>query len=187
MRIVAFIRLVTFALLTMFAIVACQGDANHLSRISSSSFPDQSHCRTVKHESGETKICGQPKKVVALGPYALEPLIALGVQPIGFADHIAFHKGDYTNPSQQIPYLGQQIAHPLANVGLDSSPSIESILKLKPDLIVGLHQNNAAQYKTFSKIASTVLINYGEPEANLRTIAKAVDRTKQAEQLLTET
>ncbi|BAU12329.1 hypothetical protein LEP3755_28580 [Leptolyngbya sp. NIES-3755] len=187
MKIVAFTRLVTFALLTMIAIVACQGDVRHLSIESSSPLPNRSHCRTVKHESGETSVCGQPNRIVALEPYALEPLLALGIQPVGFADHIAFHRGDYANPSQQIPYLGKQMTRSLVNLGLDSSPSIEMILKLKPDLIVGLHQNNAAQYATFSKIAPTVLINYGETEANLKTIAKAVDRSKQAEQVLAET
>jgi len=186
MRIVTILRSIALAVLTVIAIAACQNSSS-LRIDSSSPRPDPSHCRTIQHESGETKICGQPKKVVALGPYALEPLLALGIQPVGFADHIAFHSGEFTNPSQQIPYLGDRIAYPLANVGLASSPSIERILKLKPDLIVGLQQNNAAQYTTFSKIAPTVLINYGETEANLKTIAKAVDRSRQAEQVLSDT
>ena len=46
---------------------------------------------------GATEICGQLQRIVVLGPYVLEPLLALNVQLVGYADHIAFHQGDYTD------------------------------------------------------------------------------------------
>ncbi|MEM7062506.1 MAG: ABC transporter substrate-binding protein [Cyanobacteria bacterium P01_B01_bin.77] len=135
------IKLLALGLLTAISLSSCQrSDHADISRLSESS-----DCRTVEHKVGETEICGNPQKIVALGPYVLEHLLALNIQPVGYADHIEFHQGDYSNPSQQIPYLGDFITQPLANVGLAYTPSIESILQIQPDLILGVEGNNAAQ------------------------------------------
>ena len=123
---------------------------------------------------------------MVLGPYVLEPLLALNVQPVAYGDHVAFHQGDYDNSSQQIPYLGNMITQPVANVGLAYEPSIEAISKVQPDLIIGI-EGNTKQYDTLSQIAPTILLNWTEPENNLKAIAQAVDRPQQAEQLLIET
>jgi iron complex transport system substrate-binding protein len=123
---------------------------------------------------------------VALGPYILESLLALGIQPIGFADDSILHQGNYGNPSQQIPYLGNRISQPLANVGSSYTPSMEALLKIRPDLIVGT-ESNTNQYETLSKIAPTLLLKWADSERSLRTIAQAVERSERAEQLLTET
>lgn len=187
MRMVMLIRLLGLVFLTAFAITACQSKTDDLAvdpaRPSSAVSTD---CRTIQHELGETEVCGQPQKIVALGPYVLESLLALGVQPTGFADHIMLHQGNYDNPSQQIPYLGNRITQPLANVGLAYSPSLEAMLKVQPDLILG-PESDASQYETFSQIAPTLLVKWADPESNLKTIAQAVDRSEQAEQLLTAT
>lgn len=82
--------------------------------------------------------------------------------------------------------MGQYISHSLANLGLAYSPSLEAILKVQPDLILGTAQNNAAHYEIFSKIAPTLLFKYETPEANLKAIAQVVNRTEQAEHLLRE-
>ena len=182
-KIAARLRFFAIAILVLIAIVACQGSRPELVSISPSS---TINCRLIQQEVGETKICGQPKRIVALGPYSLEPLLALGIQSIGFADHVAFHRGDYTDPRQQIPYLGDRFTRPPVNLGLAFNPSLESILKLKPDLIIGLEQGNTNWYTTLSKIAPTVLIDYADPEASLRMVAKAVNQSQKAEEVLTE-
>ncbi|MGP1387538.1 MAG: iron-siderophore ABC transporter substrate-binding protein [Thainema sp.] len=173
------------ALWLAVAIASCRttGTAIHTTSQSSPS----TNCRTIEHAVGDTEICGQPQKIVVLGPYVLEPLLALGVQPAAFADHMSVHQDEYDNPSQQIPYLGDRITQPLDNPGLAYSPSIEAILNVQPDLILGLESNNAEQYDTLAQIAPTLLFDHAEPEENLRIIAQAVNRTEQAEQLLTET
>ncbi|MEM8672891.1 MAG: iron-siderophore ABC transporter substrate-binding protein [Cyanobacteria bacterium P01_G01_bin.67] len=126
---------------------------------------------------------------MVLGPNVLEPLLALGVQPIAYGDHVAFRQGDYDNPQGQIPYLGSMITQPIANVGLASEPSIEAIVKVQPDLIIGLEEN-AKQYDNLSQIAPSILLDrldQSEPETNLKAIAQAVNRPQQVEQLLAET
>lgn len=178
------LRLLIALFIIMFA-GSCggSGTAVHDAPQSTTSTTD---CRTIKHELGETEVCGQPQRIVVLGPYVLEPLLALDVQPVAFADHIMLHQGDYNDPNQQIPYLGSRITQPLANIGTAYSPSTEAMLKVQPDLILGT-DSNADQYETLSEIAPTLLLKWADTEMTLRAIAQAVDRTEQAEQLLMET
>lgn len=168
------------ATLTAFVIVSC-GGVNH--SVSNSQSPTtSSDCRRITHERGETEICGKPQRVVALGPDMLELLLALNVQPVGFADYVRFHKGDYNDPKAQIPYLGNRITTPVANVGWSASPSIEAIVKLKPDLILS-RDLSPELYATLSKIAPTLFLKQFDPETNLRAIATAIN-TPQAEPVL---
>ncbi|MEM7797057.1 MAG: iron-siderophore ABC transporter substrate-binding protein, partial [Cyanobacteria bacterium P01_C01_bin.118] len=175
-----------FNLLTAFAIAACQAPATQPSNETvSTAAADHADCRTIQHAMGATEMCGQPQRVVVLGPFLLEPLLTLNIQPVGYGDHVEFHQGDYTDPSQQIPYLGNRITQPIANVGSAYTPSAEAILKLQPDVILGFEGND---YETLSKIAPTVLLeDRFDAEQNLRTIAQAVNGTEQAEQLLMQT
>ncbi|MEM9452456.1 MAG: iron-siderophore ABC transporter substrate-binding protein [Cyanobacteria bacterium P01_E01_bin.6] len=172
--------------LVSFANMACQRSPEQSAApaVSSTSptASDPVDCRNVEHEVGTTEVCGQPQRIVALGPYVLEHLLALGVQPIGFSDYAAFHQGDYDDPSQQIPLLGSRITQPLANVGLAETPSLEAILKAHPDLILGTTAN-AAIYDALSDIAPTVLLERFDPEASLQTVAQAVDRSEQVGQV----
>ncbi|MEM9245424.1 MAG: iron-siderophore ABC transporter substrate-binding protein [Cyanobacteria bacterium P01_F01_bin.153] len=144
------------------------------------------NCRTIEHQQGTTEICGQLRNIVVLGPYLLEPVIALGEQPAGFGDHSLFHKGDYDNPSGQIPYLGSQITTQPVNVGLAYQPSIEAILKIKPDLILARNFNRN-RYESLAAIAPTLSLDVVNGKTHLRTVAKALNRTKQAEQLIADT
>ncbi|MEM1369947.1 MAG: iron-siderophore ABC transporter substrate-binding protein [Cyanobacteria bacterium P01_H01_bin.15] len=187
MTIVVMVRFMVLAMLTGWAVAACQTTRDRSAVDSATPLSTATtDCRTIQHELGKTEICGQPQRVVVLGPHLLESLIALGIQPVAFADHIPFHKGDYDNPGQQIPYLGSRITQPLANVGAAFEPSIEAILRSQPDLILG-PKGNVEQYATFSDIAPTLLLNWENPEQNLRVIAQAVNRSEQAEQLLAKT
>ena len=176
------IRVLILSIFVGIAIASCQSQTNN----QQTSTSDKTDCRTIEHEAGETEVCGEPQKIVVLGPYVLEPLLALGMQPEAYGDHVAFHQGDYDNPEEQIPYLGNMITQPISNVGLAYEPSVEAIAKVQPDLIIGI-EGNSKQYDTLSQIAPTIVLKWTEPENNLKAIAQAVDRTQQAEQLLTET
>jgi iron complex transport system substrate-binding protein len=116
----------------------------------------------------------------------LELLIALGIQPIAFADHLQLHRGDYDNPIQQIPYLGRLITTQPVNLGMQYTPSIEALVQSKPDLILGSNFLKN-QYAILSQIAPTLLLRWwgGDTETNLRAIATAVNQPEQAEKVLT--
>ena len=150
-----------------------------------------SDCRVVKHDVGETEVCGQPQKVVALGPYALDLLLSLGVQPAGYADYFSLYRGDYfDNPSQQIPYLGSRLTNQPMNLGTGDQPSLEELVQLKPDLIVGETGGNKNNYALLSQIAPTLLLGKRIEKDNwkhsIQEIAKALGREDQAEQVLLE-
>ncbi|MBE9118005.1 iron-siderophore ABC transporter substrate-binding protein [Lusitaniella coriacea LEGE 07157] len=169
------IRLFAMAIATVLIATSCGGTGNS----PQSASPD-ADCRVIKHEAGKTEVCGQPENVVVLGPNVLELLLALGVQPAGFADQMAFHQGKYDNPSQQIPYLGDRVKSQPANVGLTYTPSIEAILNTQPDLIVG-SQWLEKEYGNLSEIAPTLLLEWFDVEGNLQAIAQALGRPELAE------
>ncbi|MGD1952476.1 MAG: ABC transporter substrate-binding protein [Leptolyngbyaceae cyanobacterium] len=177
------VRLLAGVILIKVALAACQAPANQPSNDTAAVSSAPADCRVIAHEMGITEVCGQPQRIVVFGPNILEPLLALNIQPMGYADQATFHQGDYTNPSQQIPYLGKHITQPIANLGLFNTPSIEGIARVQPDLILGNDNND---YETLSKIAPTLLIDRYDAEISLRTIAQAVDRTEQAKQLLAQ-
>lgn len=184
------IRLLVLIVATAITVAACQTPVhqpsdNTVFDISS----DPTDCRIVAHKLGETEICGQPQSIAVFGSPHLESLLALEVQPIGYAADVEFFLGDYSNPAQQIPYVGNLITQPIANVGSAGQPSIEGMLKAKPDLIIGTN-NNDGIYDLLSGIAPTLLLNVSEPfepDKNLRTIAQAVNRTEKAEELIAQT
>ena len=175
--------------------IACQNSVYQPSNNQvSDTASDRANCRTIHHEMGETEVCGQPQRIVVFGPAHLESLLVLDVYPVGYVAHINFLLGDYTNPAQQIPYLGDRVAsltehhvnQPIANMGSIFQPSIEAILQMKPDLIIGTEFDKTV-YDTLSQIAPTLLLDYYNPEDNLRAIAQAVDRPEKVEQLLKQT
>ncbi|AFY93666.1 iron-siderophore ABC transporter substrate-binding protein [Chamaesiphon minutus] len=170
----------------LLTIAACAGKLEHSIR-SIAPTANRANCQQIEHTAGTTQVCDRPQRIVVLGPYILEPLLALGVQPVAFGDYAALHRGEYTKPSQQIPYLGKRIAGSVANVGMAGTPSIEAIVKAKPDLILGIDIANTQHYQTLSKIAPTLILKWGDPDGNLQTIAQAVNRTERAADLLRET
>ncbi|MGL5836031.1 MAG: ABC transporter substrate-binding protein [Waterburya sp.] len=179
------IQLLVVAMMVGLTVVSCQSPVQDNYKNTTSKLED---CRTIEHQMGETEVCGQPQRIVVFGPWLLESLLTLDVQPVGYAAHIEFFQEDYNDPAKQIPYLGDRITQPLANVGSIFSPSVEAILKVKPDLIIGTEYNGDV-YDTLSQIAPTLMVEDGfdDPEQSLRTIAQAVDGVEQVEQLLTQT
>ncbi|MGD1900153.1 MAG: ABC transporter substrate-binding protein [Phormidesmis sp.] len=165
--------------MTALLMAACQRTPNR----PSASSPTNS--QTVEHVRGETEVCGQPENIVVLGSSMLESLLALDSQPVAYADYLASMKGEYDNPSQQIPYLGDRITGQLVNLGLVDQPEIETIVQVQPDLILGT-EYNASQYETFSQIAPTLLLTWTDSKANLATIAQVLGKSEYAEALLAE-
>ncbi|BDM77403.1 ABC transporter substrate-binding protein [Acaryochloris marina] len=146
-----------------------------------------SDCERIKHDGGETEICGQPQTIVAIGPSVLELLLALDIQPVGYADYYALPFTDFDQPQSQIPYLGERLKGQVKKVGTWNSPSLEAILKLKPDLIVGSTLAHQGQYSLLSQAAPTLLFSYGVKEewkAQLRRLAEVLGRTEKAEQVI---
>ncbi|MCF4965909.1 iron-siderophore ABC transporter substrate-binding protein [Nostoc sp. CMAA1605] len=178
------VRLLLLSCLILVSVLGCHRQP---SDISSSHITPRGDCQTVRHLGGETQICGKPQRIVVLNPKMLDIVLSLDVQPIGYAEIFSNRRGDFDQPSQQIPYLGDRITHPIANLGMSSKPSLEGIIKLKPDLILGDIRTNQQQYGQLSQIAPTLLFDYvgGKKwQDSLQAIAQVLGRTDQAKKII---
>ena len=149
--------------------------------------PSATNCQFLQHEHGETEVCGQPQKIVALGPNMLEILLALDVQAVGYADYFSLPFSKFDRPSQQIPFLGERVTNQPVNLGSADDPSLETIAQLQPDLILGGLSSNRDEYALLSQIAPTLLFTYAvddEWQKQIRLIAKALGKSERAERVI---
>jgi len=134
-------------------------------------------CRTVEHERGSTKVCGQPQRIAVLSPHLLDVVLALGAQPAGYAESIDLAIDIFENPARQIPYLGQRISSQPVNLGDRKSPSLEKLAQLKPDLILGEDWLAGQHYDVLSSIGPTLLFSdYRNGEQHWRNSIQGVAR-----------
>jgi len=105
-------------------------------------------CRIVKHTMGETCVPINPQRIVTFSLPTLGNALTLGVKPLGstFIDML----GEDT-------YLEGKVDS-IQSLGI-SSPNLEKILLIKPDIIIGWNAERQF-YPLLSKIAPTVLFNF---------------------------
>ena len=124
----------------------------------------------MEHALGKTCVPIAPQRVVVLD--ILDNVLALGVKPVGAT---TWDNGNFRT------YLPDQTTE-IAKVGLLEQPNIESILSLKPDLILGTYWGDAQGiYERLSPIAPTVLVGNGRDIAWkewLKTYAEALGKTQ---------
>lgn len=156
--------LLVFAVLTT---VACGTGS-----ISDSTSPSaRSDTRSIEHAMGTVEVPNAPQRVVALS--WVDAVLSLGVEPIG---------------SNQVTesYLQERTAR-IENIGQSGEPSLEKILALKPDLILGRQADHAAIYESLSRIAPTVLEGgqgSGDWKEVVQLYAEALGKTTIAQQLM---
>ncbi|MBD2110308.1 MULTISPECIES: iron-siderophore ABC transporter substrate-binding protein [Cyanophyceae] len=144
----------------------------------------------IAHDAGQTEICGQPLTIVALSPYILDMMLALGVEPAGYAaadvTKDLLRRPKFDNPEQQIPYLGSRLNNQLVNLGDRHSPSLEAIAQMQPDLILGEGwQGTQGKYDLLSKIAPTVLVDDTKNgwQHSIEIVSKTLDKPEQLQQI----
>jgi iron complex transport system substrate-binding protein len=142
-----------------------------------------SNCRVVQHKLGTVCIPVNPQRIIALSPkYLVDPLLAIGVQPIGMA--MSDHQGE-----EDLEGLTPNDIKAIQEVGDLYRPSLEKILKLKPDLILAMDFAHTAIYEQLGAIAPTVLVNQKEHfsfKKNLLYLAQLFDRTAEANRVLSQ-
>ncbi|WP_414620448.1 ABC transporter substrate-binding protein [Calothrix sp. CCY 0018] len=164
------IQLIFFSIITALIIIGCGVSTSK--NISSNSENITSQTRVVKHAMDETKVPLNPKRVVVLG--GLDNALALGIKPIAATTLLYDQYPDYL----------QSKTEEVEKVGVNGSPSLEKILYLKPDLILGLNWD-ADIYQQLSQIAPTVLADADKSwQEWLTKFAEALGKTETAEQLL---
>lgn len=123
--------------------------------------------RTVKHISGETTITGDAKRVIALEWTYVEHLLALGIQPVGVSDIEGF--------KQWVKTPGYELGPDVVDVGLRGEANMETILSLKPDLILEIDYNAPTTYEKLSAIAPTLVFSPYPDDPALSTFKDMTD------------
>jgi iron complex transport system substrate-binding protein len=118
---------------------------------------ETSEYRPIQHAAGETEIPLRPSRIVTLHNVFVEGLLSFGQQPVGTVVR------DIGFPPQLLDKLDLTAVQ---SVGDQNSPSLEAILALQPDLILGQAQIHAELYDQLAAIAPTLLI--AEPDDDWR-------------------
>jgi iron complex transport system substrate-binding protein len=141
---------------------------------------------TVETAFGPVEIPEEPQRVVALGWSDAETALALGVQPVGASDWLAFG-GEGVGPWAEGLYdEAPEIIETL-------EPSLEAVAALEPDLILDTRSDGTQErYDSLDAIAPTV----GAPEGvgpylttwqqQLDLVGRALGREEQAAELQAE-
>lgn len=146
---------------------------------------------TVTHSKGDTVVAAAPQRVVTVGFSDQDPVLAMGVRPVGVTDWYGEH------PFATWPWaqdeLGDATPTVLNRGTFTGTPEYryEEIAALQPDLIVGLYTSmDDPQFQTLSKIAPTIAPPAGFPEWGApwpeytRLAGRALGRPDRAEELI---
>ncbi|MFT3854940.1 MAG: ABC transporter substrate-binding protein [Ilumatobacteraceae bacterium] len=143
---------------------------------------------TITHKYGEAVIPEEPTKVISVGFNDQDAILALGVKPIAIRDWY----GD--QPFATWPWAQAALGDAQPTVLPADAINFEQIAALAPDLIVGISSGMTQDdYDKLSKIAPTIpqsadFVDYGVPwQVQTETIAKALGRSAQGEQLVADT
>ncbi|MFD7816415.1 iron-siderophore ABC transporter substrate-binding protein [Streptomyces sp. NPDC059785] len=149
---------------------------------SSGAFPAK-----VATKFGTVTVDSRPKRVVALGWGDAETALALGVQPVGQSDWLAFG-GDGVGPWAE----GKYDKSPQKIGTLE--PEYEKIAALKPDLILDTKSSgDETRYNTLSKIAPTIGVPKGGDQYKISwkkqtsMVAQALGLADDGEKLISDT
>lgn len=131
---------------------------------------------SVEHAMGISQVPQQAQRVITVDTAALDAALALGIKPIGSVIYNQF-------PT----YLGDQ-TQGITSVGEGTQPNLETILSLKPDLILGSKISSGKIYQHLDRIAPTVLTQGsgrdGEWQDNFRLFAQALNKEAEGQQVL---
>lgn len=137
---------------------------------------------TVEHALGSTTIDERPERVVALDLSVVDAVLALDVELVGYTT--------FSDPEGPLPeHFGTAIddhASAATWVGDLTSPSLEQIALLEPDLIVTAAVRHESVYDELAAVAPTVATDSagGGWKDSLRLVAEATGTSGRAEQLI---
>ncbi len=142
---------------------------------------------TVTHKYGSTTITSEPKRVVALGYTDQDPVLALGVVPVGVGDFL----GGYD--WRKRPWAQEELGGADPKVVAGQQINFEAVAAQRPDLIFAINAGlKKADYEKLSKIAPTVaqsgdFIDFGMPwDEQQLLVGQALGRTPQAKEAVAE-
>ncbi|WP_435299019.1 iron-siderophore ABC transporter substrate-binding protein [Timonella sp. A28] len=182
-------KILTAAALLIAGALALSGCSDSSTAAKQTSSPEF-EAVTIEHALGTAKITEQPERVVTLGMGSAETVIALGTTPVGVEEY-PWGSDD----TGYLPWIHEAITKQGTELPTQFTGSteldIEAVLALEPDLILapwsGVTQE---QYDLLADIAPTVAYEK-EPwvitwQEQIQVIGKALGKTQEAEQLITD-
>ncbi|WP_320782835.1 iron-siderophore ABC transporter substrate-binding protein [Streptomyces sp. CRN 30] len=178
----------TLAVALLGALAACgsSDDSADAADASASSSASGAFPAKVETKFGTVTVESEPKRVVALGWGDAETALALGVQPVGQSDWLAFG-GDGVGPWAKDLY--KESPQTIGTL----EPEYEKIAALKPDLILDVKSSgDQTRYDTLSKIAPTIGVPEGGDQyktgwkTQTTMVAQALGRADEGEELLAD-
>ncbi len=148
---------------------------------------------TLKHDEGTTTLKKDPQRILVMDEEALGWLAALGL-----SERVVGLGSTYLSPTDitagklkpevlKRGFYGRAKLNSPAYIGDWQTPNLETILALRPDLIVRLTWQGNQNYDKLSKIAPTVGYQEGGTgfwQKGLRDLARLFGRQTQAEQVI---
>lgn len=135
---------------------------------------EQAETRIINYLGKEYKVPAKTDRIVITGAVeAMEDAIVLDVKPVG-----AITVGG------QFPELFRPITGEAQSVGEKTEPNFETILSLKPDVILGSTKFKPEVMEQLAKIAPTLPYSHVSTdwESNLRLLGELSGKQEQAEQ-----
>lgn len=143
---------------------------------------------TIEHTYGSTTIEERPARIVTVGLTDQDPLLALGVAPVGVTEWFGDHPGALWPWAADVA----EGAEPEV-VSTSEAINFEAIAAQRPDLILAVYSGiSEADHDKLSQIAPTVAqpegyLDYGVPwQEQTLTIGRAIGESDRAEELVAE-
>ncbi|NJK47209.1 iron-siderophore ABC transporter substrate-binding protein [Candidatus Gracilibacteria bacterium] len=138
--------------------------------------------KIVNHAFGQVEIPLHPQRIVVLdgdNVFLLDALSALGIKPVGLTRcSNCIHSDAFSEFLGDVPIVGN-----------NEQPSLEKILSLKPDLILG-YKWQKSFYPLLSAIAPTVMIDIysggNDFQRNFKYLAEILNKSDRVEGILAQ-
>jgi iron complex transport system substrate-binding protein len=168
-------------IITFLSVVAC--NTNIVEREARHTSPNvlrsAVETKVVNDALGKVEIPINPKRIVVLDEHQiLDPVLALGIKPIGVIS--------CQGCEEDFRGIPNELVSGISRVGYLGEPSLEKIAALKPDLILARTWIKDS-YDILSRIAPTIIIdslNMYNFKERLKYIAQVLERNSRAEELL---
>ncbi|WP_442603952.1 ABC transporter substrate-binding protein [Paenibacillus sp. KN14-4R] len=132
--------------------------------------------RTIQYLGKDYTVPAKTDKIVITGSMeSMEDALVIDVKPTGA-----------TTVGGQFPQIFEKITKDAEKIGEKTQPNIESVLKLKPDVILASTKFPAESIEKLNKVATTIPISHVSTnwEANLNLLAELTGKQDQAKQAM---
>lgn len=143
--------------------------------------------RTIEHKYGSTEVRGTPERVITVGYTDQDPVLALGVTPVGVREWF----GDRPNATWR--WAQDELGGAEPEVLPSAEINFEQVAGLEPDLIIGVSAGTTEeQYDTMSEISPTIAqpdgyVDFGVPwQEQTRIIGRALGEAARSGELVFE-